>query len=83
MQLFLFLIKKIFFLLLKFLKKHNIKYYKFRWNFKYNQKAGYNCTELAKYTGFKEMLDGRVKHCILKYMLVFFMIDKKKLIKMK
>ena len=25
------------------------------------KKLGYKCTELAKYTGFKEMLDGRVK----------------------
>ena len=25
------------------------------------KKLGYNCTELSKYTGFKEMLDGRVK----------------------
>ena len=25
------------------------------------EKLGYDCTELSKYTGFKEMLDGRVK----------------------
>ena len=25
------------------------------------KKLGYACTELSKYTGFKEMLDGRVK----------------------
>ena len=25
------------------------------------EKLGYKCTELSKYTGFKEMLDGRVK----------------------
>ena len=40
------------------------------------KKLGYKCTELAKYTGFKEMPDGRVKLFIQKYMLVFFMIDK-------
>ena len=25
------------------------------------RKLGYDCTEVSKYTGFKEMLDGRVK----------------------
>ena len=31
------------------------------------KKLGYECVELSKYTGFKEM-DGRVKPCIQKYM---------------
>ena len=32
-------------------------------NLLYNsiKKLGYKCTELSEYTGFKEMLDGRVK----------------------
>ena len=29
--------------------------------YKYIRKLGYNCIEISKYTGFKEMLSGRVK----------------------
>ena len=47
--------------LLKNLKKYNIKIISSGGTFKTIRKLGYKCTELSKYTGFKEMLDGRVK----------------------
>ncbi len=47
--------------LLKVLKKHRIKIISSGGTFKSIKKLGYQCTELSKYTGFKEMLDGRVK----------------------
>ncbi len=48
-------------LLLKGLKKYNIKIISSGGTYKTIKKLGYACTELSKYTGFKEMLDGRVK----------------------
>tara|TARA_Y100001958_G_scaffold158515_1_gene156622 strand:- start:1369 stop:2919 length:1551 start_codon:yes stop_codon:yes gene_type:complete len=47
--------------LLKILKKYNIKVISSGGTYKYIKKLGYDCTELSKYTGFEEMLDGRVK----------------------
>ena len=47
--------------LLKLLKKFNIKIISSGGTYKSIRKLGYSCTELSKYTGFKEMLDGRVK----------------------
>ncbi len=47
--------------LLKVLKKFNIKIISSGGTFRAIKKLGYNCTELSEYTGFKEMLDGRVK----------------------
>ena len=47
--------------LLKNFKKYNIKIISSGGTFKTIRKLGYDCTELSKYTGFKEMLDGRVK----------------------
>ena len=47
--------------LLKTLKKFNIKILSSGGTFNAIKKLGYDCTELSKYTGFKEMLDGRVK----------------------
>ncbi len=47
--------------LLKTLKKFNIRIISSGGTYKYIKKLGYECTELSKYTGFKEMLDGRVK----------------------
>ena len=47
--------------LLRIFKKYNIKVISSGGTFKYIKKLGYDCTELSKYTGFKEMLDGRVK----------------------
>ena len=47
--------------LLKVLKKFNIKIISSGGTYTSIKKLGYKCTELSKYTGFKEMLDGRVK----------------------
>ena len=47
--------------LLKVLKKFNIKIISSGGTYKSIKELGYKCTELSKYTGFKEMLDGRVK----------------------
>ena len=47
--------------LLKTLKKFNINVISSGGTFTAIKKLGYKCTELSKYTGFKEMLDGRVK----------------------
>jgi phosphoribosylaminoimidazolecarboxamide formyltransferase/IMP cyclohydrolase len=47
--------------LLKSLKKFNIKIISSGGTYSSIKKLGYECTELSKYTGFKEMLDGRVK----------------------
>ena len=47
--------------LLKVLKKYNIEIISSGGTYKFIKKLGYNCTEISKYTGFKEMLDGRVK----------------------
>ncbi len=47
--------------LLKTLKKYKIKIISSGGTYKSIQKLGFKCTELSKYTGFKEMLDGRVK----------------------
>ena len=48
-------------LILKVLKKFNIKIISSGGTYKSIKKLGYKCTELSKYTGFEEMLDGRVK----------------------
>ncbi len=47
--------------LLKTLKKFNINIISSGGTYASIRKLGYKCTELSKYTGFKEMLDGRVK----------------------
>ena len=47
--------------LLKTLKKFNINIISSGGTYKSIKKLGYKCTELSKYTGFKEMLGGRVK----------------------
>ena len=47
--------------LLKTLKKFNINIISSGGTYAAIKKLGYKCTELSKYTGFKEMLDGRVK----------------------
>ena len=48
-------------MVLKVLKKYNIKIISSGGTYKYIKKLGYVCTEISSYTGFKEMLDGRVK----------------------
>jgi|TARA_B100001057_G_C22863087_1_gene955400 phosphoribosylaminoimidazolecarboxamide formyltransferase/IMP cyclohydrolase len=47
--------------LLKCLKRNNIKIISSGGTYKTIKKLGYDCIELSQYTGFKEMLDGRVK----------------------
>ncbi len=47
--------------ILKTFKKFNIRVISSGGTYKYIKKLGYKCTELSNYTGFKEMLDGRVK----------------------
>ena len=47
--------------LLKTLKKFNVNIISSGGTYASIKKLGYQCTELSKYTGFKEMLDGRVK----------------------
>ena len=47
--------------LLKVLKKFNINIISSGGTYSTISKMGYECVELSKYTGFKEMLDGRVK----------------------
>ena len=47
--------------LLKILKKFNINIISSGGTFKEIKKLGYKCTEVSKFTKFKEMLDGRVK----------------------
>ena len=47
--------------LLKVLKKFNVRIISSGGTYASIKKLGYDCTELSKYTGFKEMLDGRVK----------------------
>ena len=47
--------------LLKILKRFDINIISSGGTYASIKKLGYQCTELSKYTGFKEMLDGRVK----------------------
>ncbi len=47
--------------ILKVLKKFNINIISSGGTYASIIKSGYDCVELSKYTGFKEMLDGRVK----------------------
>ena len=47
--------------ILKILKKYKIKIISSGGTYKSIRKLGYVCTEISEYTGFKEMLDGRVK----------------------
>ena len=46
---------------LKVLKKYKIKVISSGGTYKSIRNLGYNCTEVSSYTGFNEMLDGRVK----------------------
>ena len=47
--------------LLKVLKQNNIKVISSGGTFKEIKKLGFNCLEVSKFTGSKEILDGRVK----------------------
>ncbi len=53
--------KKSLVFLLKTLRKFNVNIISSGGTYAAINKLGYKCTELSKYTGFKEMLDGRVK----------------------
>ena len=46
---------------LKVLKKYEINIISSGGTYTTIKNLGYKCTEVSKYTGFKEMLDGRVK----------------------
>jgi phosphoribosylaminoimidazolecarboxamide formyltransferase/IMP cyclohydrolase len=46
---------------LKILNQYNVKIISSGGTYKAIKKLGYACTEVSSYTGFKEMLDGRVK----------------------
>ena len=47
--------------ILKSLDKYNVKIISSGGTYKSIKKLGYPCTEISTYTGFKQMLDGRVK----------------------
>ena len=47
--------------LIKILKKYNINILSSGGTYRHIKKLGYKCTEISKYTGFEEILDGRVK----------------------
>ena len=47
--------------LLQILKKHNIRIISSGGTFKEIKKLRYNCMEVSNFTGFNEILDGRVK----------------------
>ena len=46
---------------LEVLKRHKIKIISSGGTYSSIKKLGYECTEISRYTGFREMLDGRVK----------------------
>ena len=48
-------------IVLKVLRKFNIKILSSGGTFKIIRSLGYKCTEVSDYTGFPEILDGRVK----------------------
>ena len=48
-------------IVLKTLNKYKVKIISSGGTYKSIKKLGYSCTEVSAYTGFKEMLDGRVK----------------------
>ena len=56
-----FLIKKTFRNLLNVLKKAKINIISSGGTYKSIKKLGFKCKEISDYTGFEEMLDGRVK----------------------
>ena len=69
--------------ILETLRKYKINIISSGGTYKSIKKLGYSCTEISRYTGFKEMLDGRVKHYIQKFTLGFFMTDRIKVINLK
>ena len=61
----------------KSLKQYNIQIISTGSTSKYIKKLGYNCKAISKLTKFKEILDGRVKPLITKFIHLFCMIEKK------
>ena len=55
--------------LLQILKKNNIKLISSGGTFKEIKKLRFKCLEVSDFTGFDEILGGRVKTCIQKFML--------------
>jgi len=47
--------------ILEYLDRYNVKIISSGGTYKYIKSAGYKCEEVSNYTGFDEMLDGRVK----------------------
>ena len=47
--------------ILKIMKRYNVKIISSGGTYKSIKQLGYSCTEVSVYTGFREMLDGRVK----------------------
>ena len=48
-------------IILKVLKKNKVNIISSGGTYKLIKKLGFKCIEISKYTGFEEMLDGRVK----------------------
>ena len=65
-------------LILHSLKKNKINIISSGGTYETIKKLGYQCKEISQYTGFKEMLDGRVKTLHLKFILEFFLKEIKK-----
>ena len=57
--------------LLKVLKKYKVKLISSGGTFNAIRKLKYKCLEVSDFTGFNEILNGRVKLYIQKFMLVF------------
>ena len=58
--------------LLNLLKKYKINIISSGGTYRLIKKLGFKCQEVSKYTGFDEMLDGRVKTLHPKYILESF-----------
>ena len=71
--------------LLKVLKKFKIRIISSGGTYKSIKSLGYECLDLSKYTGFNEMLDGRVKtlHPKIHSGILFDRFNKKHLKEMK
>ena len=68
---------------LKILKKYNFNIISSGGTFNEIKKKGFKSIEVSNFTGFPEILNGRVKHSIRKFTLVFLIKETKKIIKYK
>ena len=57
-------------IILPTLKKFNIEIISSGGDFKKIRNMNYNCVEVSNYTGFSEMLDGRIKTFFLSYLFL-------------